>query len=1034
MFKILNRFAWFISIILTSFIVPIITMVLFGANYNDFVDEAPALFFVVIFLITPLVKRIFISEKFIKLRLKDSSNFSQKIEEDLVEEDHEENKIVSKLIDKIANHEAEGPESVSDIPLADSVEIPLAKIYSSSIEEEGKPENEPEPVKDTGPSFIQKFFAENALAKIGGIFLFLAVLFLLQAVYNHIGPIEKLMIGFAIAFIIFGVGLFVDHKGYHKESKILFGSAILINYLVILAGRYLISEEMVTGAILGETITFFLLIMNTIFAVSVSMAYKSYVLLFFSFVVAYFNPFLIGDKSLTTPYTFVIYSIVVSLGVISLSYFYSQRVRIYSVNLLNTAFLGGNILILLAPFETDIAWLVKLFSLAFLSFILIGTAYKNKQTELMGSYFVGTYLFLALMLAYGTNVLGGVFAGFNTVAYLSFMIFAVIFGFIIFSLTSITSLVYLMFSPLIILITLMYNNVLYIGDLSFIVLGSVLFYFMLLIKLLPKLSNSLTYGVFGFVGLFLFSSSNFISSMFFRASYGNIVTDQILNFQFYGIVVSVFIFLLFAYYFSSKKGLEYLYSIGTIFSIFMILPIVSRSGDLKTASIISIILLMFFNILVPFFNFNLLRSKIRNLLLALISAIIFVSGEIFYFWYGDINQSKITLGVLFMLMAILYFIIAFAMNFVISKYIKHKNIDDSGEHKSSNANIIYSLIGISISLFSLAIAYIFSEHSEVVSIIWILESSVLLYFYKRTKDLKIYIFNIILMIVGIIKMTTILDVLSSGEYLSFIPIFIMFLTFVIGLKFLEFEKRNIRLAYDIFHIIGIIIMIFMVSAITPIHYHGWFLLDLAIISVFLALVYGEILAINIRMFFILFMSASFIYHVVNLGNFFRILEYHNLKYFKFIHYISTILFILSFLIFKYLQKQLSNLGSKFKNILIINLSFSLYLFVVSSQYVYFFFNKNIFSLTIYWGLLSFVFLNFGIQREIIKLRTLGLYILSLTAIKILFYDIWSGLDNVIMRVVALILVGAVMIAVSILYSKKYEGRLSGEFDFDNLIK
>ena len=78
------------------------------------------------------------------------------------------------------------------------------------------------------------------------------------------------------------------------------------------------------------------------------------------------------------------------------------------------------------------------------------------------------------------------------------------------------------------------------------------------------------------------------------------------------------------------------------------------------------------------------------------------------------------------------------------------------------------------------------------------------------------------------------------------------------------------------------------------------------------------------------------------------------------------------------------------------------------------------------------FLSYGIQKNIIKLRTLGLYILSLTTIKILAYDIWSGLDDAIMRVIALMLVGGVMIGVSILYSRKYDGDLKGEFDFDNL--
>jgi len=117
---------------------------------------------------------------------------------------------------------------------------------------------------------------------------------------------------------------------------------------------------------------------------------------------------------------------------------------------------------------------------------------------------------------------------------------------------------------------------------------------------------------------------------------------------------------------------------------------------------------------------------------------------------------------------------------------------------------------------------------------------------------------------------------------------------------------------------------------------------------------------------------------------------------------------------------------------VFNFISSLYFFVITTQYVHFLFGETEFVITIYWGVLALAFLTYGIQRDLIRMRTIGLYILSLTVIKILAFDIWSSLDNAIMRVIALMMVGGIMIAISVLYGKKYGGDLKGEFNFENL--
>jgi len=174
------------------------------------------------------------------------------------------------------------------------------------------------------PSFIEKFFAENALAKIGGILLFLGVLFFLSLIFTALGPVGKIIIGFMTGFTFFGIGVWLDTKEYNNESRTMMGVGILVNYLVILSGRYLIGDgssivatdvAVVSGNInyLTEGTTFFFLILNTIFAIVASLVYKSHSLLLFSFAFAYLNPFLIGSVGDGTPYTLVGYSAIISI-------------------------------------------------------------------------------------------------------------------------------------------------------------------------------------------------------------------------------------------------------------------------------------------------------------------------------------------------------------------------------------------------------------------------------------------------------------------------------------------------------------------------------------------------------------------------------------------------------------------------------------------------------------------------------------------------------------------------------------------------
>jgi hypothetical protein len=142
-------------------------------------------------------------------------------------------------------------------------------------------------------------------------------------------------------------------------------------------------------------------------------------------------------------------------------------------------------------------------------------------------------------------------------------------------------------------------------------------------------------------------------------------------------------------------------------------------------------------------------------------------------------------------------------------------------------------------------------------------------------------------------------------------------------------------------------------------------------------------------------------------------------------------------ILQYLSVIVLWLWTYFSNKIQINkatiVSFIIYLFLISTMFVNDIFD-NTFIVTIYRGILTFALLFYWIEKNLIKFRTIWLYILVITLWKILFYDIWKWIDNLIFRVFALILVWWLMIWISMMYAKKQKWELLWEFSLKELLK
>ena len=316
MLQLLNKFAWAISFISGFLSIIVIAILSWWLNHYGF---APSLIFygIILWLI---LKKVLFSENYIRSKLwmlhtqsSQTQSISSTYEQKVV---HNSDGIAQEtsFVSDTATHDQ---ESVI-YKWADDVDpfIPSGQLDPAEYEEPLS--HAPEVPSE--PWFIAKFFSENLLAKVWGILVFLWVLFFLSLIYTVVWPLAKVVIGFMIGIWCFFVGVWMDKKWFENESRIVMWLGILINYLVILWWRYLLGDDSSSGAtFFSVAATFIFLIINTVFAVAVSLFYNSRPLLIFAFVFAYLNPFLLWSSS-SEPYTLLGYTMIVTLWAMYVSY------------------------------------------------------------------------------------------------------------------------------------------------------------------------------------------------------------------------------------------------------------------------------------------------------------------------------------------------------------------------------------------------------------------------------------------------------------------------------------------------------------------------------------------------------------------------------------------------------------------------------------------------------------------------------------------------------------------------------------------
>ncbi len=153
-------------------------------------------------------------------------------------------------------------------------------------------------------------------------------------------------------------------------------------------------------------------------------------------------------------------------------------------------------------------------------------------------------------------------------------------------------------------------------------------------------------------------------------------------------------------------------------------------------------------------NKDLISENIGNILSGLISGALFLTFMIYL--YGNVYFPGMLQGFAFFALAGVYVSIAF---FLVQS-IGLEKMKSEEKYK----NIFYVLSSLGLSLFSLAIAFVFSKHPEVISIVWLLEANILFFFAKKILSSKIFFGALVLLIIGVLRIIPFLTMSVSGDY------------------------------------------------------------------------------------------------------------------------------------------------------------------------------------------------------------------------------------------------------------------------------
>ncbi len=363
------------------------------------------------------------------------------------------------------------------------------------------------------------------------------------------------------------------------------------------------------------------------------------------------------------------------------------------------------------------------------------------------------------------------------------------------------------------------------------------------------------------------------------------------------------------------------------------------------------------------------------------------------------------------------------------------------EYQNKKFERNYSVFaGIAISLLTLAVALQFKTH--LITSVWAIEASLLLYIWKKTNHniFKIF-FYLLFPLVILSQIMTWTEYINNEKHLTIIlnPVFLTSLVVIASCFFnlillkkdskeksdTEFFENAFKvLCFGVIYLSIIFELIYQLSSLHIVVIITYsFLYSIVFTSLLLTIKNKLSISQDLENLLIYGLLFLFIAHITNSQIVSAVIAKEIGLSFYWIHliYLVPLLYLIIKLIpqSEFLKQKAGYLLISIVCILTVSFElYRIYIFLNNTTYQNIFQLQEHFSilyLPIIWAVLSCGFIFAGLKKNIPELNKIGFCLLGITILKLYLYDVWQ-MDNV-SRIIAFIILGIILLLSSFMFQK-----------------
>lgn len=225
--------------------------------------------------------------------------------------------------------------------------------------------------------------------------------------------------------------------------------------------------------------------------------------------------------------------------------------------------------------------------------------------------------------------------------------------------------------------------------------------------------------------------------------------------------------------------------------------------------------------------------------------------------------------------------------------------------------------------------------------IWLLEATLLYFFYRQTEEKKIFYAGNILFIIGIGNLISLVPDTPSGDLWFGIPLSVSLVSLFLNVRFLSTLKSGVaRYLHDFLHLVGIAIISIMLTIIIPHTAMGWSIFAVGVFMFLVSWVYARFSSPLLSWGFVLAFFGFAVSHMFSIDFIFSSLDFKGLAYLRVLQYLVT--FFLAWCVLFFYRYEASRRVRKS-----LLWTYIIYVVMIVSMYVYDIFGTT-FAITIFW--------------------------------------------------------------------------------------